>query len=159
MKTTLYLIRQGAAEEGSQNNRSLGPLGVRQAELTRDFLAVRPIDHCYACSTRRALETAAIIARPHGLVPVTLQALEINSPNPVRSTLDRLFDRHVGMGFMVIAQADLQRCYLAQILGVAEDFASDMNLDHCGISVVTREAEKTMVHTLNASFHLQGMAA
>ena len=46
MKTTLYLVRQAAR------------LGIRQAELTRDFLAVRPLDACYSSPMPRAIETA-----------------------------------------------------------------------------------------------------
>jgi len=32
-------------------------------------------------------------------------------------------------------------------------------LDNCGISVVVRDGDRTTVGTLNAAFHLQGVAA
>jgi hypothetical protein len=32
-------------------------------------------------------------------------------------------------------------------------------LDNCGISIVVREDGRTTVSTLNAAFHLQGVAA
>jgi broad specificity phosphatase PhoE len=82
MKTTLYLVRQDAAEADPTGPARLhGPrhdltrLGVRQAQLTRDFLAVRPIDACYSGPAARAVETARILAEPHGLTPCILEDL------------------------------------------------------------------------------------
>src|SRR5262249_19115919 len=83
-KTVLYLIRHGATEanlarplriQGQRHNPPLARLGVRQAEATRDFLAIRPIDHCYCSPLLRAVQTAAIVAAPHGLSPRSLDAL------------------------------------------------------------------------------------
>src|SRR5262245_50678641 len=82
--TVLYLIRHGATEanlarpariQGRRHNPPLAPLGVRQAEATRDFLAIRPIDHCYCSPLWRAVQTAALVAAPHGLTPQPLDAL------------------------------------------------------------------------------------
>src|SRR6266404_3692093 len=84
MKTVLYLIRHGATEanlahpprlQGRRHNPQLSRLGIRQAEATRDFLAIRPIDHCYCSPLLRAVQTAAIVAAPHGLSPHPLDAL------------------------------------------------------------------------------------
>lgn len=84
MKTTMYLIRHAATEanlaqparlQGCHHNPPLARLGVRQAELTRDFLALRPIDHCYCSPMLRAVQTASIIAAPHGLAPLPLDGL------------------------------------------------------------------------------------
>jgi broad specificity phosphatase PhoE len=84
MTTTLYLLRHAATEanlarpavlQGRNHNPPLAPLGVRQAELTRDFLAIRPIDTCYCSPMLRAIQTAAIIAAAHGLAPQPLEAL------------------------------------------------------------------------------------
>ena len=84
MRTTLYLLRHAATEanlanpprlQGRGHNPPLARLGVRQAEATRDFLAVRPIDVCYSSPLRRALQTALIVGAPHGLSPVPLAAL------------------------------------------------------------------------------------
>src|SRR5262249_18315875 len=47
----------------------------RQAEATRDFLAIRPIDYCYCSPMLRAVQTAAIVAAPHGISPQPLEAL------------------------------------------------------------------------------------
>ena len=63
MKTVLYLLRHGATEanlgrpsrlQGRRHNPPLARLGVRQAEATRDFLAIRPIDVCYCSPLLRA---------------------------------------------------------------------------------------------------------
>ena len=84
MHTTLYLLRHAATEanlatpprlQGRRHNPPLARLGVRQAEATRDFLAVRPIDACYCSPLVRAVQTAAIVAAPHGLTPVPLATL------------------------------------------------------------------------------------
>ena len=75
MKTVLYLLRHGATEanlmtppklQGRGQNLPLARLGIRQAEATRDFLAIRPIDRCYSSPMLRALQTATT-GRPHGL--------------------------------------------------------------------------------------------
>jgi broad specificity phosphatase PhoE len=84
MKTVLYLMRHGATEanlaqppilQGRRHDPPLAPLGVRQAEATRDFLAIRPVDYCYTSPLRRAVQTAAVVAAPHGLLPIPLEAL------------------------------------------------------------------------------------
>src|SRR5579871_1625768 len=83
-KTVLYLIRHGATEanlarpprlQGRRHNPPLSRLGMRQAEATRDLLAIRPIDRCYASPLLRAVQTAAIVAAPHGLTPQPHPAL------------------------------------------------------------------------------------
>jgi broad specificity phosphatase PhoE len=84
MKTILYLLRHGATEanlaqpprlQGRRLNPPLARLGVRQAEATREFLAPVRIDHCYCSPLLRAVQTAAIVAAPHGLAPEPLDAL------------------------------------------------------------------------------------
>ena len=66
MRTILYLLRHGATEanlakparlQGRRLDPPLAKLGVRQAEATRDFLAIRPIDQCYSSPLRRAMQT------------------------------------------------------------------------------------------------------
>src|ERR1700758_4922692 len=84
MRTILYLLRHGATEanlarppwlQGRRVDPPLARLGVRQAEATRDFLAVRPIDVCYCSPLLRALQTAKIVAAPYGLTPIPVNAL------------------------------------------------------------------------------------
>ena len=209
MKTTLYLLRHGATEanlarparlQGRRHDAPLAPLGVRQAEATRDFLAVRAIDHCYCSPLRRAVETAAVIAAPHRLVPRPLSALTecdvgrwegldwqsiryldadaywrfMTGPGDfgypggesfadvsrrVTPALEDLLRTHAGEAFLVVAHHVVNRTYLAGLLGLPPNQARQVTLDNCGISVVVQDGERTTVSTLNAAFHLQGVAA
>src|SRR5438105_1060372 len=209
MKTVLYLLRHGATEanlarparlQGRRHNPPLTRLGVRQAEATRDFLAIRPIDHCYCSPLLRAVQTAAIVASPHGLSPQPLEALTEcdvgrwegldwqtiryldaegfqrfmqfpgehgypggetfnNVHNRVAPALEDLFRQHAGESILVVGHHVVNRTYLAGLLGLTPDQARQVTLDNCGISVVVRDGEETTVSTLNAAFHLQGMAA
>jgi broad specificity phosphatase PhoE len=78
MTTRLFLVRHGATAynlaqpprlQGRGIDMALAPAGVRQAELTRDFLAICPMDACYSSPMERAMQTASIIAAPHRLDP------------------------------------------------------------------------------------------
>jgi broad specificity phosphatase PhoE len=207
--TVLYLIRHGATEanlasppriQGRRSNPPLARLGVRQAEATRDFLAIRPIDHCYCSPLSRAMQTATIVASPHGLTPAPLEALTecdvgrwegLDWPTiryldaelyrrfhadpsafgypggeslmqvhaRVAPAIDELLRVHAGESILVVAHNQVNRAYLAGLLGLGLSQARQVSLDNCGISVVVRQGEKTTVSTLNASFHLQGVAA
>ena len=208
-QTVLYLIRHGATEanlarparlQGRRHNPPLAQLGMRQAEATRDFLAIRPIDHCYSSPLLRAVQTASIVAAPHGLSPQPIDALiecdigrwegldwqTIRSQDPegfqrfhanpavfgypggesfrdvyerVAPVLDELLQRHEGESILVVAHHIVNRTYLAGLLGLSPDQAKLVTLDNCGISVVVRQGTQTAVNTLNAAFHLQGVAA
>ena len=77
MPTVMYLLRHAATEAnlakpakllGRRLNPPLAPKGVRQAELTRDFLGIRAIDRCYCSPMLRAIETAKIVVEPHDIV-------------------------------------------------------------------------------------------
>jgi len=208
-RTVLYLIRHGATEanlarparlQGRRHNPPLARLGVRQAEATRDFLGIRPIDHCYCSPLLRAVQTATIVAAPHGTEPQTLDAINecdvgrwegldwqtIRNLDPesyrqfhanpgrfgypdgetfrgvherVAPALEELLCRHAGEAVLVVAHHVVNRTYLAGLLGLSPDQARQVTLDNCGISVVVREGDQTSVTTLNAAFHLQGVAA
>jgi broad specificity phosphatase PhoE len=208
-KTVLYLIRHGATEanlarplrlQGRRHNPRLSRLGVRQAEATRDFLAIRPIDRCYTSPLLRAVQTAAIVAAPHGLSPQPLDALtecdvgrwegldwqtirtldaegfQRFCANPaqfgypggesfldvhkrVTPAINQLLEIHVGESILVVSHDIVNRTYLAGLLGLTPDQANHVTLDNCGISVVVRDDAVTTVNTLNAAFHLQGVAA
>jgi broad specificity phosphatase PhoE len=209
MRTTLYLLRHGATEanlarppwlQGRRVDAPLARLGVRQAEATRDFLAVRPIDVCYCSPLLRAVQTATIVAAPHGLSPQPLEALTecdvgnwegldwqairyfdaegyrrfLNNPatfgypggesfadvrNRVSVALELLLTKHAGHAILAVAHHVVNRIYLAGLLGLGPEQAHGVTLDNCGISVVVRDGEETSVTTLNAAFHLQGVAA
>ena len=209
MKTVLYLMQHGATEaslarppvlQGRRYNPPLAPLGIRQAEATRDFLAVRPVDRCYSSPLQRALDTAAIVAAPHGLSPISLEALTecdagrwegldwqtirsrdgeayhrfmenaMAQSHPegesladvsrrVQPALEELLTRHAGEIILVVSHHTVNRTYLAGLLGLTVDQAQHVSQDNCGISVVIREGTETTVSTVNAAFHLQGVAA
>jgi broad specificity phosphatase PhoE len=83
-RTILYLIRHGATAanlarpallQGRRHDPPLAPVGVRQAEATRDLLAGLPLDGVYCSPLLRAVQTAAILAAPHSLTPQALDAL------------------------------------------------------------------------------------
>jgi broad specificity phosphatase PhoE len=208
-KTILYLIRHGATEanlarpariQGRKHNPPLARQGVRQAEATRDFLATRRIDQSYCSPLLRAIQTAAIIAAPHGVSPLPVEALtecDVGSwegldwqtiryldaashdrfhANPgtfgypggesfadvyarAAPALDELLNRHPGESILVVGHHVVNRTYLAGLLGLGPNQARQVSLDNCGISVVVRDSGRTIVSTLNAAFHLQGIAA
>jgi broad specificity phosphatase PhoE len=162
MKTTMYLIRHAGVTgaerpKASDDQTPLAKLEVRQAEATRDFLAIRPIDYCYCSPPLAAVQTASIIAEPHGLTPCTLGGLAHHSG--ADAILEDLFARHTGHVLLVVTHHDVGRAYLAGLLGLTLAEARQVHMDNCGISVVVREKERATVNTLNASFHLQGIAA
>jgi broad specificity phosphatase PhoE len=209
MKTVLYLIRHAATEanlarppllQGRRHNPPLARLGVRQAEATRDFLAIRPIDYCYCSPLLRAVQTASIVAAPHGLSPIPLEALtecdvgrwegldwqtiryldaeghrrfmadpaEHGYPGGesfqevherASTALEELLTTHAGGAILVVGHHAVNRTYLAGLLGLRPGQARQVTLDNCGISVVVREGDETRISTLNAAFHLQGVAA
>jgi broad specificity phosphatase PhoE len=209
MKTHMYLLRHAATAanlarpprlQGRYEDLPLAPLGIRQAELTRDLLAARPIDRCYTSPLRRASDTAAILAEPHDLRPELHEGLiecdigrwegldwqTIRAEDPVaydrymanpaengypggesiaevyeRATeaLDGLLERHEGEAILVVSHHIVTRTYLAQLLGLEPAKAQQVALDNCSISTVIRERGQTWVGTLNASFHLQSVAA
>ncbi len=76
-----------------------------------------------------------------------------------RDTIEELLHRHAGKSLLVISHHIVNRTYLAGLLGLEPASARKVSLDNCGISVVMREEDKTTVSTLNAVFHLQGLAA
>ncbi len=77
----------------------------------------------------------------------------------VRPALEGLLEKHPGQTLLVVGHHVVNRTYLAGLLGLGPAKARHVTLDNCGISVVVREGGKTAVSTLNAAFHLQGVAA
>jgi probable phosphoglycerate mutase len=76
LATRLYLIRHGATDLSSEDRFSggtdvdLSPTGRWQAERLAERLADDHIKAVYCSPMRRTVETATIIARPHGLTPI-----------------------------------------------------------------------------------------
>jgi broad specificity phosphatase PhoE len=209
MRTTLYLIRHAATEanlatpprlQGRKHNPPLAKLGLTQAAATRDFLAVRAIDACFCSPLLRAVQTATIIAEPHGVSPVPVDGLIecdignwegmdwqqirfldaehyhdfMNNPaangypggenfaqvaERAITAFNTFLDENLGKTLLVVSHHIVNRTYLASLLGLGAERARTVALDNCGISVIVRDEGKTIVTTLNAAFHLQGIAA
>src|SRR5690348_1991377 len=81
----IYCIRHGEScynAEGrlqGQSHTPLSPLGLRQADAVAAALADKPIEAIYTSPLPRAAQTAAAVAGPHKLTPVTdPRLMEIN---------------------------------------------------------------------------------
>lgn len=61
--------------QGRGDDIGLSPEGRLQAEATARFLSDQPINKAFSSPLSRALETASIIARPHGLDPTPVEHL------------------------------------------------------------------------------------
>lgn len=79
MTTRLYLIRHGQTAHSAADRFSgasdvgLTTAGRQQAQRLAQRLARQPIAALYSSPLRRTVETATIVGRPHGLIPI-LQA-------------------------------------------------------------------------------------
>ena len=72
--------------------------------------------------------------------------------------IDEILTRHAGSTVVVVSHHIVNRTYLAGVLGLGPARARAVSLDNCGISIIHRDPGKTTVATLNAAFHLQGVA-
>src|SRR4029450_4544486 len=81
MTTRLFLVRHGATTLSAEDRFAgatdipLSDEGRSQAAALTERLRDDPIDAVYCSPMRRTLETASIIAQPHGLAPVSRPAL------------------------------------------------------------------------------------
>ncbi|MBI3847196.1 MAG: histidine phosphatase family protein [Planctomycetes bacterium] len=82
MSTRVYLVRHGATKLSAEDcfagstNVDLSDEGRAQASRLADRLAEDEIAAVYASPMKRTVDTATIIAKPHGLVPVTRDGLK-----------------------------------------------------------------------------------
>ena len=79
--TTLYLVRHGETEDNvnqimqGQTQGRLTSNGIVQAQEVRDQLASEPFAAIIASDLKRSVDTARIVAEPHGLEVVTTPLL------------------------------------------------------------------------------------
>ena len=80
MPTRVYLVRRGATDLTAEDrfagstDVSLSEDGRRQVMALAERLRCDPLDAVYASPMSRTLETARIIAKPHGLEPLAMAA-------------------------------------------------------------------------------------
>ena len=81
MKTILFLVRHGETVDNAsqlmqgQTQGELNEVGVGQAKQLRDKLADRHLDAIVASDLKRSVDTARILAEPHGLNVETTELL------------------------------------------------------------------------------------
>lgn len=81
MDTVLFLVRHGETVDNArqimqgQTQGCLNEKGREQARVVAERLAAEPVDAIVASDLRRAIQTAEIIAKPHGLPVVTTPLL------------------------------------------------------------------------------------
>ena len=81
METVLFLVRHGETVDNArqimqgQTQGCLNEKGREQARVVAERLATEPVDVIVASDLRRAIQTAEIIAEPHGLPVVTTPLL------------------------------------------------------------------------------------
>ena len=81
METTIFLVRHGETVDNArqimqgQTQGELNQRGREQAEQVARRLASEPLDAIVASDLHRAIQTAEIIAEPHGLPVVTTPLL------------------------------------------------------------------------------------
>ena len=79
--TTLYLVRHGETVDNAnqimqgQTQGELNENGIRQAQELSEVWKDRPIDVVIASDLKRSIDTARIIAEPHGLEIITTPLL------------------------------------------------------------------------------------
>ena len=81
METTIFLVRHGVTVDNArqimqgQTQGELNQRGREQAEQVAQRLASEPLDAIVASDLHRAIQTAEVIAEPHGLPVVTTPLL------------------------------------------------------------------------------------
>ena len=81
METTIFLVRHGETVDNArqimqgQTQGELNERGVEQAHAVAEWLASETVDAVVASDLHRAVQTAEVIARPHGLSVVTTPLL------------------------------------------------------------------------------------
>ncbi len=73
--------------------------------------------------------------------------------------IDEIIAHHEGSTIVVVSHHIVNRTFLAGVLGIGPARARIVSLENCAISMVQHQMGKTTISTLNASFHLQGVAA
>ena len=101
--TTIYLLRHGeySSSQGIIPYRlsgfHLSEIGIAQVKSRSDSLANEPIVAIFTSPMERTLETAQILALPHGLTPIVDERL-----NEVRSPLQGKTKAEIGQTWRMV---------------------------------------------------------
>jgi len=175
---TLYLVRHGQYDELDDNigGGGLTLLGRRQASLVAKALSVHKIRHVYTSTMRRAVETAAIVARsfPHATVqkmgvlcegvPTRMRRMpEFAAAARIRSDrkrADAAFARlfrpvRESRADLVIAHGNIIRYFVCRALGVEPITWVKLGSTHCSVTEVVIEPSGYMrLRSFNETQHL-----
>ncbi len=76
----------------------------------------------------------------------------------VTPVMNGLLENHPGESIVVVAHNVVNRVYLATLLGVPLALAPSIRQSNCGVNIIRRDPRETVVTTMNAAFHLDGLA-
>jgi probable phosphoglycerate mutase len=129
MSTRIFLVRHGATTLTADDRFAgstdvpLGPEGRLQVERLAERLAAAPITAAYSSPLRRTVESANVVAAPHGLTPTLLDGL-------------REIDHGHWEG---LRRADVQRLYPAEYAAWEQDpFCVAPDGGETGLQVLAR---------------------
>ncbi len=99
---TIFLVRHGETQwnvedrmQGQIQHVKLNEKGVSQSVLLAKRLAKEKIDMIFSSPQERALQTAEIVAEPHGLGVITHAGLSERSHGPVDGmTREEIWKKH-----------------------------------------------------------------
>lgn len=77
--------------------------------------------------------------------------------NRVQPVIADLLSKHPGEAIVIVGHNVVNRVYLASLLGVPMELAPAIRQANCGINFIRHSPDETVVQTLNAMFHLDGL--
>jgi len=72
----------------------------------------------------------------------------------VLPVISQLLEQHAGQSFVVVSHNVVNRCILADLMGLALAQARTIPQENCGVNLIRRRDGKTTLVTLNSAFHL-----
>ncbi len=75
----------------------------------------------------------------------------------VRPQISELLKRHRGESIVIVGHNVVNRVYLASLLDLPLTSAPSIRQANCGVNIIRSTAEETMLTTMNALFHLNGL--
>jgi broad specificity phosphatase PhoE len=72
----------------------------------------------------------------------------------VMPVISQLLEQRAGQSFVVVSHNVVNRCILAEVMGLPLSQARTIPQENCGVSLIRRREGKTSLITLNSAFHL-----